>query len=160
MYNGQHALIVYDDLSRQAIAEQDPEKKKSIYDQMAKMGTRSSIMSDLGLDIAQSPEAKAFQNAQQEDKAQSYGQTLAFQKQQEDQRPADEAFNESLKPRFLKDTNLERFAVPTIDRKDQRQIAGEYGYPASAEPQAKEAIANIETMERNAKTGTGAGQGG
>ena len=104
--------------------------------------SRQEMLSNLGLDIAQSPEAEAFRNSIAEDEAKKYGQDISFYGKQAADLPATQKINEDLGK-----ANLSHLAVPTIMPKSPRDLANEYGYPASAAPQAKEAMGNIQKEE-------------
>jgi len=105
--------------------------------------SQQEMLSNLGLDIAQSPEAEAFRNSIAEDEAKKYGQDISFYGKQAADLPATQKINEDLGK-----ANLSHLAVPTIMPKSPRDLANEYGYPASAAPQAKEAMGNLLAEEK------------
>jgi hypothetical protein len=98
-------------------------------------GSRQEMLSGLGLDIAQSPEAAAFRNSIAEGDAMKYGNDINYYAKQAADLPGTQKINEDL-GKF----NLGHLAVPTMMPKTMRELAGEYGYPASARPQAKKPI--------------------
>lgn len=145
--------------------------------------SRDQILSGLGLDVAQSPEAVAFRNSIAEDEGKKYAQDVnfytkvapefnAWQKENFPSRdiskegetydmvqnfsptikgkkgePTSEPYRRDRPGVAQTSPDLTRFAVP-MREKSPRELANEYGYPASAAPQAKEAMGNLEQQEK------------